>query len=208
MKQALHQQGRATAWLVAGAIFLVAFGACGPAPQQEQAEIEYVTPTPRPMFVFGAGGDSSPPDVVAAYGIPTPSPTPTPTPTPEPPPPTPEPAPRIQAAPSTPPTSPPAYAQSSGSTIGCPEIIASSLGRAGCMISYCESTWNPNATGSQGERGYFQIHPRWHPDATYDPAGNVAAASRISRGGTDWSQWTTASVLSTGRCPDGRVYPG
>jgi hypothetical protein len=84
---------------------------------------------------------------------------------------------------------------------GCPVIIFEALGGAGCAISWCESNWNPNATGAEGERGYFQVHPRWHADATYDPAGNVASAVRISRGGADWSQWTTRSVLWTGVCP-------
>lgn len=94
------------------------------------------------------------------------------------------------------------------STSGCPALIASSLGHAGCMVSFCESGWNQWATGSAGERGWFQLHPRWHADATYDPAGNVAAAIRISRGGTDWSQWTTRGVLWSGVCPSGVPYPG
>lgn len=91
---------------------------------------------------------------------------------------------------------------------GCPAIIANALGRAGCMISFCESSWNPNTTGAQGERGYFQIHPAYHADSTYDPAGNVAAAVRISNNGTNWGAWTVRSVLSTGVCPGGLAYPG
>lgn len=62
-------------------------------------------------------------------------------------------------------------------------------------IAKCESGWWPNATGSQGEMGLWQIHPRWHPDATYDPLGNARAAYRISGGGADWSAWTCARVL-------------
>jgi hypothetical protein len=91
---------------------------------------------------------------------------------------------------------------------GCPLLIKEALGEEGCMISFCESGWNPNATGSAGERGWFQISPIWHHDSTYDPAGNVAAALRISRGGTDWSAWTVVSVLETGVCPGGVAYPG
>ncbi len=91
---------------------------------------------------------------------------------------------------------------------GCPPVVFQALGRAGCMISFCESMWNPGATGASGEMGYFQINPRWHADATYDPAGNVAAAVRISHGGSNWSAWSVRSVLSTGVCPSGVWYPG
>jgi hypothetical protein len=89
----------------------------------------------------------------------------------------------------------------------CPALIEEALGRAGCMIAFCESGWNAGATGASGEMGWFQVSPRYHADATYDPAGNVAAAVRISRGGTDWSQWSVASVLETGVCPTGVPYP-
>lgn len=65
-------------------------------------------------------------------------------------------------------------------------------------IIQCESEGNPNATGAQGERGLFQIHPRWHPDSTYDPEGNVRAAYRISGGGTDWGAWSCRHVLYSG----------
>mgnify|MGYP000966845867 FL=1 len=57
-------------------------------------------------------------------------------------------------------------------------------------VMQCESGGNPNATGAQGERGLMQIHPRWHPDSTYDPAGKLQAAYRISNGGGDWSAWS------------------
>lgn len=57
-------------------------------------------------------------------------------------------------------------------------------------VAWCESRWNPAATGAQGEMGLFQVHPRWHADATYDPLGNVQAAYRISGGGASWAAWT------------------
>lgn len=57
-------------------------------------------------------------------------------------------------------------------------------------VMWCESRGDPNATGAAGEMGLMQIMPRWHPDATYDPEGNLRAAYRISSGGTDWSAWT------------------
>jgi hypothetical protein len=102
----------------------------------------------------------------------------------------------------------PPAAQPATPSNGCPPLIRDALGEAGCMVSFCESGWDPNITGALGEMGWFQVSPRWHADATYDPAGNVAAAVRISRGGTDWSQWTAASVLETGVCPTGVPYPG
>lgn len=88
----------------------------------------------------------------------------------------------------------------------CPEMISAALGVAGCMISYCESHWNPDATGAAGERGWFQIHPQ-HFDSTYDPAGNIAAAIRISGGGASWAAWSVRGVLSSGYCPSGERYP-
>jgi hypothetical protein len=66
---------------------------------------------------------------------------------------------------------------------------------AALAIARCESGWRTDATGAEGERGLFQVHPRWHPDATYDPEGNARAAMRISSGGTDWSAWTCRKVL-------------
>ncbi len=56
-------------------------------------------------------------------------------------------------------------------------------------VMRCESGGNPNATGAAGERGLMQIHPL-HRDSTYDPAGNLLAAFRISGGGTSWGAWT------------------
>jgi hypothetical protein len=89
----------------------------------------------------------------------------------------------------------------------CPAMISAAFGDAGCKISFCESGWNPNVTGSNGEMGWFQINPHYHSDASYDPAQNIAAAYRISAGGTDWSAWSVRSVLTTGICPNGIPYP-
>ncbi len=61
---------------------------------------------------------------------------------------------------------------------------------AALRVMACESGGNPLAVGAAGELGLYQIHPRWHPDATTDPIGNIAAAYRISNGGRDWSAWT------------------
>lgn len=90
----------------------------------------------------------------------------------------------------------------------CPAIISSTFGWAGCAISFCESGWNPNAVGDSGRAwGYFQIRSDFHHDATFDPAGNVAAAYRISGGGSSWGAWSVRSVLSTGVCPNSTVVP-
>jgi hypothetical protein len=56
-------------------------------------------------------------------------------------------------------------------------------------IARCESGFRPWATGPFGERGFWQIHPAYHPDSTYDPLGNAEAMVRISGGGVDWSPW-------------------
>lgn len=55
-------------------------------------------------------------------------------------------------------------------------------------IMQCESRGRWDATGDAGERGLFQIHPL-HFDSTYDPEGNVAAASRISARGYQLGAW-------------------
>lgn len=165
-----------------------ALGACQDEPVPAYPTIDWITPTP----------------VEVVLSQPDPPPTPTTAPTEEIAPESPQDAFFEAVTPET--EAEPTYAIPDGS-LGCPKLISDALGRAGCLISYCESQWNPNATGLEGEMGWFQIHPRWHPDATYDPAGNVAAAVRISRGGTDWSLWTTASVLTTGVCPKSGLVP-
>jgi len=120
----------------------------------------------------------------------------------------PAPEPTAAPAPATPaPTAPPTAAPPPAYNGACPALIYDALGVAGCKISYCESGWNPNAVGASGELGWFQVHPRWHADATLDPAGNVAAAVRISNGGTNWSAWSVRGVLTSGHCPNGTVPP-
>lgn len=45
------------------------------------------------------------------------------------------------------------------------------------------------------DRGLFQINSKYHPEVSdavaFDPAQNVAAAWRISRGFSDFRQWAT-----------------
>jgi LysM repeat protein len=64
------------------------------------------------------------------------------------------------------------------------EVIAASVAMA-------ESGGEQYATGSVGERGYWQINPVHGALSTYDAYGNARAAVIISGDGTDWSPWTT-----------------
>jgi LysM repeat protein len=68
-------------------------------------------------------------------------------------------------------------------------------------IAMAESGGQQYATGSVGERGYWQINPVHGSLATYDPLGNAKAAVIISGDGTNWSPWTTyTSGAYSGRC--------
>lgn len=51
------------------------------------------------------------------------------------------------------------------------------------------------------DRGYFQVNSRWGALSTYAPLGNARSAVAISRGGTDWTPWTTYnSGAYVGKC--------
>ena len=64
-----------------------------------------------------------------------------------------------------------------------------------------ESGGNQFATGTVGERGYWQINPDHGALSTYDPNGNARAAVILSADGSNWSPWTTyTSGLYAGRC--------
>jgi LysM repeat protein len=68
-------------------------------------------------------------------------------------------------------------------------------------IAMAESGGNQFATGTVGERGYWQINPDHGSLSTYDPLGNAKAAVIISDDGTNWTPWTTyTSGLYVGRC--------
>ncbi|HTX26041.1 MAG TPA: LysM peptidoglycan-binding domain-containing protein [Streptosporangiaceae bacterium] len=68
-------------------------------------------------------------------------------------------------------------------------------------IAMAESGGNQYATGTVGERGYWQINPDHGSLSTYDPMGNAQAAVIISDNGTDWTPWTTyTSGDYIGRC--------
>lgn len=58
-------------------------------------------------------------------------------------------------------------------------------------IAMAESGGNQYATGSVGERGYWQINPVNGTLSTYDAYGNAQAAIILSHNGIDWSPWTT-----------------
>jgi LysM repeat protein len=68
-------------------------------------------------------------------------------------------------------------------------------------IAMAESGGQEFATGSVGERGYWQINPDHGSLSTYDPLGNAKAAVIISDDGRDWDPWTTfTSGAYIGRC--------
>ncbi len=68
-------------------------------------------------------------------------------------------------------------------------------------IAMAESGGNQFATGTVGERGYWQINPVNGALSTYDPYGNARAAVIMSADGTNWSPWTTyTSGAYIGRC--------
>jgi LysM repeat protein len=68
-------------------------------------------------------------------------------------------------------------------------------------IAMAESGGNQFATGTVGERGYWQINPNHGSLSTYDPMGNAKAAVILSADGTNWTPWTTyTSGLYIGRC--------
>jgi LysM repeat protein len=68
-------------------------------------------------------------------------------------------------------------------------------------IAMAESGGNQFATGTVGERGYWQINPVNGALSTYDPYGNAQAAVIMSADGTNWSPWTTfTSGAYAGRC--------
>ena len=63
-------------------------------------------------------------------------------------------------------------------------------------IAMAESGGNPMAVGDNGTSfGLWQIHVPSHPEydaiSLGDPLTNALAAKAISKGGTDWSPWTT-----------------
>lgn len=79
-------------------------------------------------------------------------------------------------------------------------------------VALLESGGRPNAralTSREDSRGLWQInvraHPEWASRDLFDPATNAQAAVRISRNGTNWGPWTTATVaraqIASGQAP-------
>jgi LysM repeat protein len=100
-------------------------------------------------------------------------------------------------------------AASLSGTLGCSQLeelweaAGGSQGEAftAAEIAMAESGGNQYATGTVGERGYWQINPDHGSLSTYDPMGNAKSAVIISADGTDWTPWTTyTSGLYIGRC--------
>jgi LysM repeat protein len=89
---------------------------------------------------------------------------------------------------------------------GLEELWEDAGGSAGqavmaASIAMAESGGQQFATGTVGERGYWQINPNHGSLSTYDPLGNAKAAVIISDDGTNWTPWTTfTSGAYIGRC--------
>ena len=80
--------------------------------------------------------------------------------------------------------------------------VFGSASEAALAVAWCESSFDPGATGAAGELGLFQILPWAHPvydqGRLYEAEYNAAAAYAISDGGTDWSAWTCRWVVESG----------
>jgi LysM repeat protein len=94
-------------------------------------------------------------------------------------------------------------------TLGCPELETLWEDAGGspaeaivaASIAMAESSGEQFATGTVGERGYWQINPDHGSLSTYDPLGNAKAAVIISDNGRNWSPWTTYTTGAyLGRC--------
>jgi LysM repeat protein len=106
-------------------------------------------------------------------------------------------------------TSQPATTTSLSGTLSCTGLEQLWLDAGGspaaevtaASIAMAESGGNQFATGTVGERGYWQINPVNGALSTYDPYGNARAAVIMSADGTNWSPWTTfTSGAYLGRC--------
>jgi hypothetical protein len=166
--------------VAAAAVMMVVAIGCTGAVSVDMADTDGYVGTPTPVPHYGSV-DVALSSSTARYlwdGRATPAPTPEPTPTPT-----------IEAK------TPAAASQAvTGAVAGgvyglIQQIFPEWAWSKAYRVAMCESNGNAGATGSSGERGYFQIHPV-HFDSTYDPVGNVRAAYRISSGGSDWSAWT------------------
>jgi hypothetical protein len=72
--------------------------------------------------------------------------------------------------------------------------------RIAAAIALAESSGDPRAVGvnkkpRSRDRGLFQINDRWHPEVSdrcaFDARCNAEAAYEISKGGRDWTPWST-----------------
>ncbi len=87
----------------------------------------------------------------------------------------------------------------------CAEAVIGKVFGAGWRYAYaiasCETggTFYNRATGSAGERGWFQIHPThfgWlDEEQLWDVRYNTKIAYRMSKGGTSWGPWTCARMI-------------
>lgn len=85
-------------------------------------------------------------------------------------------------------------------------------------VALAESGGNERATNTNSDRyrsvdrGLWQINSHWHPEVSaaqaFNPATAARHAFRISKGGTDWSQWSTWPVAATVQMGRARIAAG
>lgn len=82
-------------------------------------------------------------------------------------------------------------------------------------VALAESGGDPRAVGVNSDRhrsrdrGLWQINDYWHRNVSdaqaFDPAAAARHAFRISKGGRDWSPWTTWPAAATAQMPKARI---
>lgn len=102
----------------------------------------------------------------------------------------------------TPPSNAPTTPPGGGMSLEELRQLAASVGfpnpRVAAAVAYAESAGRPraaNITAHERSFGLWQIntlaHPQFDEEALYDPTTNARAALVISRGGADWTPWST-----------------
>lgn len=82
-------------------------------------------------------------------------------------------------------------------------------------VALAESGGRTDAVGTNTDRwrskdrGLWQINDHWHPDVStaeaFNPSTAAAHAFRISKGGKDWSPWSTWPVAASGQMGRARL---
>lgn len=80
-------------------------------------------------------------------------------------------------------------------------VFGARAGIALCIASHENGAFDPQKIGwnhdklQTHDRGIFQLNSYWHREVSdaeaFDARANIREAYRISKQGTDWSQWST-----------------